>query len=328
MPIPLGLLIAGGAGAAQAISPLVKTKAEKRNEQELERLLDLQARGQLGLSAKEQQLRQQQYVSPVKSAAMQAQERAEAVAAGAGQASAADLSRLRTETTREIAEGAQQAQMRMLEEDVQRQAQQRAEIEQRMAAEEARGLERRRGVLEGVGQIAGAAGALAGQVPETMRMYGEFGAPLRDPQALKDFMEAEGYSPDTIEAISAIKPGRFKRVMVDAMQGNPEMQQSILRQIEANPKQFSDRYGLAGETMVDLVENMKSRRMQTNAPAEIFQVLDDPVVANSLAAAGLDDLAMRVYAGSDPAASRQLRRAMQRDPQFDGRIDEIIRALE
>ena len=234
MPLPLGLLAAGGVaagiGAAQAITGGRKSEFDKRNEAELDRLLALQAQGRLGLTPQERAVREQQLVMPVQRAATEARQRSEAAQAAAGSLTGGDLSRLRTEATRAVGEGAQRAALEIERADIQKQQAQRAEMAQREAVAEQRRLDRRAAVYGGLAQAAGGVGQLAGAVPEVLRAAGLAGAPIRDTMALKQELDALGVPLDLQQEVMRIPPNRLPRVLNNALTGNitgPEEQAMV-----------------------------------------------------------------------------------------------------
>jgi len=240
MPLPLGLLAAGGIsagiGAAQAITGGRKSEFDKRNEERLDEIARLQAQGRLGLSSQEKAVREQQLVDPVRQQAEQAQSRNEAVQAASGSLTGGDLSRLRTETQRSIGEGAQGAALAISQEDTAKKQSQLAERAQLEATQEQRRLDRRASVFGGLSQAAGAAGQIAGAVPEVLRAAGLAGAPISDTLAFKTKLNDMGVPPDLQAEVLRIPPNRLTRVLNNALQGNiqgPE-EVAMLKILEAS----------------------------------------------------------------------------------------------
>lgn len=222
--VPIGLLAAGGiaagAGAAQAITGGRKSEFDKRNEAQLDRLLQLQNQGRLGLTPQERAVREQQLVTPVQRAATETRQRSEAAQAAAGSLTGSDLSRLRTEATRAVGEGAQNAALTLQQEDIRKEQAQRAELAQRDTLAEQRRLDRRAAVFSGISQAAGGAGAIAGAVPETLRAAGLAGAPIRDTLALKRQFDEMDIPLDLQQELFRIPPHRMTRVLENALMGN------------------------------------------------------------------------------------------------------------
>lgn len=166
MPLPLlaiGAAAAGAAGLGQAVySAAAGNPAQRRNRQQLERLLEQERAGNLGLSATRQRLMYQQQTDPVRNYAMQQRQNYERVAAATGDQSGGDLARLRQEQGRMIGRASQDAALNVAAADEQRRQQQRAEIDQRTAARTAYNQQRAAQTFGGVAQMGAAVGQLAG----------------------------------------------------------------------------------------------------------------------------------------------------------------------
>jgi hypothetical protein len=222
MPIPLllPLAIAGGAGLAQGISGAIPTKYDKANKERLARLQALQARGNLGLVGSERELRERQLLDPVRAAAGQTRSQAEAAMAMAGGSGAA-LQQLRREQTQAIGGAAQQAASQLAAESQAKEAAQRAEMEQRGAVREERRAQRVSSLMGGIGQAAGAAGALAGTTPEFFRAAGVAGAPIASTAALETELVNAGVPDAARSYILSLDPNKLTRILNDTLNQGP-----------------------------------------------------------------------------------------------------------
>jgi hypothetical protein len=221
MPIPAALAAAGAIssaiGAGQAISGSRRSKFDKRNEAELDELLGLQDRDQLGLTGSERSIAERSLLDPVRQASAETRRRAEAAIPGSG-ASGADLARLRTEQTGAIAGAGERAALALDQADQRKTAAQRQEIAQREAIAETRRQERQASLFGGVAQAAGAAGQVAGAVPEALRAAGLAGAPIADQSGLIDKLDELGVGPEGQAIIKRMNPRKLTRALADAEQ--------------------------------------------------------------------------------------------------------------
>lgn len=142
---------------------LSKNPAQKRNRQELDRLLQLEKTGRLGLSGAEQRLMYQAATDPVRSYASQQRQQYERMAAASGDQSGAELARLRQEQGRMTGRAAQDANLSVVAANEQRRQQQRQEIDQRTNAAARYSADRAQQVFSGIGQMAGAYGEKTGE---------------------------------------------------------------------------------------------------------------------------------------------------------------------
>jgi len=166
MPLPLlaiGAAAAGAAGLGQGVYGLVhKTEAEKRNRAQLEKLLELERGGRLGMSGAEQRLLYQQQHDPVRNYARQQRERYERYAAATGDQSGSELARLRQEQGRMVGQGATTAALNVAGADEARRQAQRQEIEGRTQAATQFKQDRVGAFFGGLTQAGAAVGELAG----------------------------------------------------------------------------------------------------------------------------------------------------------------------
>lgn len=198
MPLPLlalGAAAAGAAGLGQAIyGAVAPNPAARRNREQLDRLLELERKGQLGLSGTEQRLLYQQQADPVRNYAAQQRANYERVAAASGDQSGAELARLRQEQGRMVGRASQDAALNTAAANEARRQQQLREIDQRTAARTAYGQQRASTVFGGLAQAGGALGQLAGSPAGTLSPLTEnMGAYLRnlqrtDPEAYNELM--------------------------------------------------------------------------------------------------------------------------------------------
>ena len=140
-----------------------KNPAQRRNRQELERLLELERNGRLGLSGAEQRLMYQAATEPVRSYAAQQRQSYERMAATSGDQSGAELARLRQEQGRMTGRAAQDASLSIVAANEQKRQQQRQEIDQRTNAATRYSADRAQQVFGGIGQMAAAYGQQTGE---------------------------------------------------------------------------------------------------------------------------------------------------------------------
>jgi hypothetical protein len=207
----LGALIAGGisaaAGAASGIAPtLANNQLQKRNREKLDELLAREKQGLLGLTPAQQRILDQRLQAPIAAAANEARTRAEQIQAAGGVTSGADLSRLRTEQSRQLAGGAQAAAMQVAQADQAAKAAQLDEIEQRDRLKAQMKADDYAQILGAVSETAGATGLLAGSPPGTFQLTELFGSKFSDDErrALADYAKAN--------------PGKFEEYMKQLLQ--------------------------------------------------------------------------------------------------------------
>jgi hypothetical protein len=175
-PVSIALLASGALSAGAGVAgSLLNNKQQRYNREQLDALMRRKESGTLGMSGTQQRLLDQQLNAPVASAASQAQQRAEQIAAATGGTSGADLSRLRTERDRTVASGAQNAALQIAAANEQERMRQLNEIEQRLAAQSAMRRDDFNQIAGGFSQAMGPIGELAGGPPATLRMSNLFG---------------------------------------------------------------------------------------------------------------------------------------------------------
>lgn len=223
MPVPLALGIAGGigaaAGAGQLISGLIPSEMEKKNKERLERLYRMEETGKLGLSGREEQIYQSQLLDPVRSALAAQQRDNEAKMAASGMTSGAQLAAMRQERGQAMGQAQVAAGKALTEADVAKQKAQKAEIAQREAAAQDAKQGRSSQAFAGLGQIANAAGLVAGSVPEVMRMAGIAGAPIREPAQLQTYLANAGVPQTSIDLVMQIPPDQLTTIAADVAMG-------------------------------------------------------------------------------------------------------------
>jgi hypothetical protein len=167
------LPLAFGAGASAlggGVAALSGRKAAKAREARVAELKGQIAGDEFGLSAQEKGLAQRELLDPIRALATQRQSQQEATAAASGMVSGADLSRLRQETGRGLAEAATDAGERIARLDVETAAREeqaaRSELAAQQAAQEQRRADILRGFLGPLAPAATVAGAMAGGPPE------------------------------------------------------------------------------------------------------------------------------------------------------------------
>jgi len=163
MAIPLlPLAISGGLGAAQAVSSLIPTAADKRNKEKLNELLELEKQKQLGLTGQERAVAEARGEMPLAqqlSSQQAAQKRA--LAAGGGGVGAALAAGQVAADAGALAR--QQAISDLEALDLQKKQAQLQEIEQRTALKAERDLEKRNAILSALGDVAQTGLALQSQ---------------------------------------------------------------------------------------------------------------------------------------------------------------------
>lgn len=252
--MPIGLAALAGAsalaGGAQAVGSLVPSKFDKKNKEEIARLEALKQRGALGMSPEERAVMEQSQMNPIRSAAEALQSRGEAFQAATGQASGAQAVQQRRDTASVVGEGIQQAALATQQENIRARRAQEAELSQRQAAQEQRRTDKVKGFLGGLGQAAGAAGMMAGAVPEATRATGLFGARLKSPEALQAQMDQWGLEPQVQDYFNSIGPEQARKVFVEALSGGGGQDAAALRQLilqrELSPGRAFDVPDLAG----------------------------------------------------------------------------------
>jgi len=225
MPLPLGIAaslgLTGALGLAQGVANALPTQTDKANKKRLEELTRLKQAGQLGLGGREEQLLSARLTQPVQQAAQQAQSRTEALQAASGGTSGADLSRLRTEQARTLSAGAQVAGAQVEAANLAAKRAQENEIEQRRAAVSQRKKDAINSIFGGATQAAGAAGAIAGSVPETLRSTGVAGAAIRDFSGLESQLRAANLPEEQVQQLLAMErsnPGSLTRIISQLQQ--------------------------------------------------------------------------------------------------------------
>lgn len=219
MPLPLaaailaaqGLTAAGtaGLGIAQAAQGVKASKrARELNEEQLNELLALRKSGQLGLSGQQQRLAEQRLLTPLRTTAGESRQRLEAQAAATGNVAAGDIARQRRDADIALGRGSQAAATQIAAEDLAQRQAQEEEIEQRIAFDEAQKRDIVNQIFGAGAQAAGAAGAVAGGVPEVLRATAPFGGAGKGPEILNTAklqadLSALGVSEAGIEAILA-----------------------------------------------------------------------------------------------------------------------------
>jgi hypothetical protein len=168
-PFTIAAIAGATVAAAQGIGTAVSNnKGQARNRQQLDELMQMEERGELGLGSAEKGRLGQQLNAPLAQAAADGQQRAERIAAAAGDgAAASDLSRLRTESARMRGAGAQEAALQIATMDEAKKQRQLNEIEQRLAVRGATNRDDMNAVAEPMAQIAMGAGQMAGAPPAT-----------------------------------------------------------------------------------------------------------------------------------------------------------------
>jgi len=217
MPIPLGAALIGGgslaAGAAQSLAGAIKGPAEREQEERRRKLQALLDRGAGGLSAKEQALGEQQLLDPVRGALASLRRRNEQQQASSGTSSGAALARGRREEASAAGQAIQGAGTQLLAADVAKERAQRAELSQLDAARQASNQAGTQQAMSGLGSIASGIGTIAGSIPESTRISGVAGAPIRDPELLRQRLIDLDVAPDVQEIIMGIPPGQVTMLM-------------------------------------------------------------------------------------------------------------------
>ena len=218
-PLTISALASLGIGGLQAgLNSIATAPARKRNKKKIGELEDLQKGGGFGLTGTEERILEDRLMSPVQQAALDMRNRSEQLGAAGGGLSGAQASRLRTEQARTVGAGAQQAGLQVDAADEQKEREQQAELEGRLALKDAMRRDTFQGIISPLSQAAGPIGALAGLPPGAMNqgMFGARGSEKID--------------------VSKLKPRDLNKIMALADQ-DPDAFQRVLAQYNA---QFSD----------------------------------------------------------------------------------------
>lgn len=179
MPLPLIVPLLAGAGALQVAGGIAQNAAtrkyRKANEAQIDELAELERKGQLGLTPAEQRLLDQRLNAPVAAAAAEARSRAEQLGA-AQEMTGADAARLREEQTRATARGAQEAALQVIAADEQKAAQQKAELEQRMAVAAQQKADTVARTFGSAAEATAAGAQIAGAMPGTFKLSQALGS--------------------------------------------------------------------------------------------------------------------------------------------------------
>lgn len=137
--------------AAQLGTSFIDTAQDTKNKSALSELESLEKRNKLGLTGEERSTYERGLLNPVKAAAAEQGRRTEArLAAGGKGSSAADIVRAQRESDRRLDEAGIQAAQKIEGANLQRKADQRAEMEQRRSYESGRETQRLNYVAEAI----------------------------------------------------------------------------------------------------------------------------------------------------------------------------------
>jgi hypothetical protein len=223
------------AGGAQAISGAFKSPYEKQQEEDLRKMKEQQARGMRGTSEAERSRMHMRETAPAVKQMENARKRQEALAAATGQTSSAQMQQLNQAQQVGTGQVMQESAIQQRQADEQKRAQQEAREQQTAAAIEAARKDRRKAVLSGIGQMVGAAGMIAGSVPEATRAADVAGAPIRDPDALVEYLRSQGISEEAVQKLAKMDPNVMTRALDQAAKGDlaseeAAMMDAILRE--------------------------------------------------------------------------------------------------
>lgn len=201
-------------GVAQAGLTMLPTEQSRYNAEQLRKLKEQKAKGQLGLTGTEREQLASSMLQPVRTAATQQQSMSDATLAATGRTSGADLSRVRTETGRTLGAAAEEAGRTVAQANLDRARQQEAEIEQRLAFKAQRQADLMEGASQVGSEIASAAGKLAAYggkgAPSTAKLeqrLGSYGWEQADAKYLAD--------------LTAKNPEAVQRAIQVALSGGP-----------------------------------------------------------------------------------------------------------
>lgn len=210
VPLLIAGIVAAAAATAQGVhKAVVNNQAQKRNREKLDELLVEERSGEEhGLTPETKRAMTMQLNTPVQAAAQQGQNRAEQIqAAVGGEASGADVGRLRTEEARINAKGAQDAAMAIFQADelkkVENKNKLQNEIEQRIGMQTAMKNDDVDSVYGGIAQGASTMGQTLGAPPGTGAMQGGAGVPPSGPSVLPNDGGMPGGAPPSSYARSA-----------------------------------------------------------------------------------------------------------------------------
>lgn len=218
-PFTIALLGSAAGGVGQAIAGAVPTQQSRFNKARIDELLRLQKAGTLGLDPEERAALTRAQLQPVRELATEARTRQEAAAAGAGDASVADLQRLRAAEAGTVSEAARRAGQAVEVTSLERAQQQRTELDQRLAAQAARSGDIVEGVVGAAGGVASTLGGL-GQ----LRELGLVGRPVREFGEFRRQLGESGFDAadvDFLEQLERNRPGELSQILQDTAQGGP-----------------------------------------------------------------------------------------------------------
>lgn len=223
-------------GGVQAITGAKKSDLEKNNKLKIREL-----EANPGLTSQDRSALYQQLVMPSKQAAAELQRSAGAQMAASGATSGADVSQVRKDAADTAARGAERASAGVAEADVGRRAEQKGEIAQRGAADQAYKQQRRATAFNALAQAAGIAGDLAG-APPAMQLAGMFGTRRDSTAEMEAGLKSRGFSPEASTDMAEMErraPGQtaaMQRSLYYDIAG-PESDRSLakVKPLEADP---------------------------------------------------------------------------------------------
>jgi hypothetical protein len=205
--LALPALVSGAGKVAQGVgNALADRKQQQYNKEQLNKLMELQKKGQLGLTGQERRTVHQGVFAPAAQAAMQARTRAEQLGAAGGQTGGADLSRLQQQQAQQGAMAQQQASQIVNAANLQKQQQQRQEIEQRLQAKSAMAKNDVNSIAEPIIDLA-ATGAGAYADVKTQQKLDD-SATAQEEQLMAD-AEALGIPPEQFRLLRSLYAGQL-----------------------------------------------------------------------------------------------------------------------
>jgi hypothetical protein len=168
-PFTIAMLASAGVGLAQAgVNAFSPNSAARANREALEKLKQARESGGFGLSSADQRAMYQNVYEPGRRYAEAQRQEYERVAGALGQ-TGSELAQLRREAGQRSGEAAQRAATEVSQADERERLRQRAEYDQRLAAQQAYRQDRNSAVFSGLSQAASAAGSIAGSPAEVLK---------------------------------------------------------------------------------------------------------------------------------------------------------------
>ena len=237
--LPLAMLIpaaiSAAAGTAKLASDAHKTKYEKEQQAEKERLETLRSAGQLGLTDEQRQRRSRDLMAPLRAAeATAATDQARLLANAGGSVSAGDIARQQAASRAELGQAGMQVGSYLDKASEAKAAAQNNKIAAIGANLAESKAQRKNNMFNDISQMAGAAGQLAGAVPGAYKMATPFGGARFNPRATVDQLTRGAGVPDDLSrqvAEMLSQPGADAVVQAAILGDTTDPRAKILRSL-------------------------------------------------------------------------------------------------